>query len=48
MEFGEEVIAIPQGILKRQGADFLLVPHVSLYVSILFVYTHRLRNRNSF
>lgn len=48
MEFGKEIIAIPLGILMRQGADLLLVLCVSIYVSILFVYTHRLRNRNSF
>lgn len=47
MEFGEEMVAIPQGILKRQGADLLLVLCDSIYVSILFVCTYRLRNRNS-
>lgn len=25
MEFGEEMIAIPQGILKRQGTDLLVL-----------------------
>lgn len=38
MEFGEEMIGIPQGILKRQGADLLLALCVSVsqfYLSTL-------------
>lgn len=39
------MIAIPLGILKRQGSDLPLVFYVLIYVSILFVCTPRLRNR---
>lgn len=47
MEFGEKIIAIPQGILKQEGAD-LPVLYVSVYVSVLFVSARRFRNINSF